>query len=429
MRLLIAGVLVISGCELPSAKQPFTGAVPPHVDIDMGGTFTFGSRGELSLALAKACTVNLGPGGAWQNDCEPQRLEQIAVMAHTPWNADIRGTWNDASHLVFWIDWRASGIDPLAEETATLLARPWAVSGTQWQPTSADSEAMLKLVSAATETETELVPGGPPPKLEITTFEADGGALRGGGVSTLVVRIANSGAGAAYRVRVTLRSRIDALHGRHLSFGKIRPGSDKTRTVKVKVPLSEAGRDVMLVLTASEGNGNAPPSVNRRVAIVATPEAPALVLQCSFAGHKSPRPHVQAGDRLAVRCVVSNTGDAAASAVGLEASIGPQVLARSKPIAVGVAGRVTVDTDVVVPRALPIGTPFDVVVTARDRASASTTRHTIGAVVGKPTPCTPGQLSRAQYDAKLKEARAAEAAGAITKADVDKYDAELTACL
>ena len=40
-----------------------------------------------------------------------------------------------------------------------------------------------------------------------------------------------------------------------------------------------------------------------------------------------------------------------------------------------------------------------------------------------------GQLTRAQYRTKLNELRAAVAAGDLTQAQLDRYDAELVTCL
>jgi hypothetical protein len=48
---------------------------------------------------------------------------------------------------------------------------------------------------------------------------------------------------------------------------------------------------------------------------------------------------------------------------------------------------------------------------------------------GKRKVCSAGQLTRARYRAKLTELRAAMAAGDITQAQLDRYDAELIMCL
>ena len=65
-------------------------------------------------------------------------------------------------------------------------------------------------------------------------------------------------------------------------------------------------------------------------------------------------------------------------------------------------------------------------------AGASAARLAQGEVtviVGKPRLCKPGQLTRAQYAAKLTELRAAAAAGDLTQDQLDRYETELVGCL
>jgi hypothetical protein len=69
------------------------------------------------------------------------------------------------------------------------------------------------------------------------------------------------------------------------------------------------------------------------------------------------------------------------------------------------------------------------VITARDRDSSRTARTTIVGVVRKPRLCTPGQLTTAQYQAKIADLRAALSAKVLTQDEFDRYDAELVACL
>jgi len=103
--------------------------------------------------------------------------------------------------------------------------------------------------------------------------------------------------------------------------------------------------------------------------------------------------------------------------------------ARSQGQALAPGKRATFDVPVVVPRGLPIDAPVEIAIIARDRGSSRSARATITGVVRKPTLCEPGQLTRAQYQAKITELRAAVTAGDIAQAQFDKYDAELTACL
>jgi hypothetical protein len=356
-------------------------------------------------------------------------LGKIQVIAQTPWGQDIRGIWNGPAYIEFRPDWKAAEIDPLAADAPAIVARPWAISGTQWLPSSAEAATILTLIGDATDTQAELVRGGPPPNLEVTTFAIDGDTLHVGRPGTLNVRIANHGSGAAYRVVATTRSSIEALHGRRLSFGSIKPGADKVRTLQVKVPVSETARDTMLVLELSEGNGVAPGNINRRIPIAPSTAAPMLAVQCTVQGHKVARPDLDAGQRVTLRCTVDNTGDAEAKLVELEVSVARGEPARSAPQVIAVSGHLRFKVPIIVPRTLPIDAPVEIAITARDRQSSQTARTTIVGVVRKPKLCVRGQLTRAQYQAKVTELRASVAAGDLTQAQLDRYDAELVACL
>ncbi len=429
-KIVIACALAIGACVTPESR-PFIGTLPKDAKLDLAGVFTLSPDGALHLALTKRCTATISTFGRVTYDapCDRNVLDSIRVIAHTPWNQDIRGTWADSGHIAFLADWKATGIDPLADNVATLVARPWVISGTEWTPTSADAEAILKQLSDATETETTVVKGGPPPSLEVTTFELDGDALHAGQASTLNVRIVNRGSGAAYRVVATTRSSIEALHGRRLSFGLIKPGADKVRTLKLTVPASETAHDTMLVLALSEGNGVAPHNVSRRLPIAPSTAAPVLGVHCTVGGKDVVRPDLDAGQRFNLRCTVDNTGDAVAKQVELEVSVASRAPARSPPQAIAVAGHLGFDVPIIVPRELPIDAPVEISIVARDRQSSRTARTTVVGVVRKPKLCVPGQLTHAQYQAKVAELRAALVNKYLTQDEFDRYDSELVACL
>lgn len=419
-------VIVVAACVTPQGSRPFAGTLPPDTSLDMAGALTFSPDGKLRLALTEPCIVEIRSVHA---NCDRVRLDQIQIVAHTPWNQDIRGTWNGPAYVEFRTDWKATGIDPLAADAPAIVARPWSISGTQWSPTPAEAAVILKLIGDATETETEMVRGGPPPKLEVATLAVDGDALRAGRPSTLVVRIANHGSGAAYRVTATTRSSIEALHGLRLSFGSIQPGADKVRKLQVTIPAAETARDTMLVLEVSEGNGVAPGNLSRRIPVAPSTAAPALAVRCAVEGRKVGRPDFDAGQSLTLHCTVDNTGDAEAKLVELEVSVAGGDPERSAPQAIAVSGHRTIDVPITVPRTLPIDAPVEIAITARDRPSSRTAKTTIVGAVRKPKLCVRGQLTRAQYRGKVEELRAEVTAGVITQADFDRYDAELVACL
>ena len=211
--------------------------------------------------------------------------------------------------------------------------------------------------------------------------------------------------------------------------GAIKPGADKVHKRQATLPASETAHDTMLVLALSEGNGAAPRNASRRIPIEPSTAAPVLAMRCAIVGHEAARPDLDAGQNLMVRCQVENTGNAEARQVNLDAAIGDGAQGHSAPQPVPAAGRATIDVAITVPRGLPINAPVEIAITARDRASSRSARATVVGVVRKPRLCEPGQLTRAQYQAKIAELRSAVTAGDITQAQFDRYDAELVACL
>jgi hypothetical protein len=424
-------MLVLFACASGAGQRPFAGPLPNDTQLDMAGTFTLSPDGDLLLMLAQPCIVEKVAKLREQTvalPCDRAHRDAIRVVAVTPWADEIRGTWSDANNITFHVDWKHSRLDPLAADAAAVVGRPWTISGTQWMPTSAEAERILTLTAVATETEIDLRHGEPAPSLEVTLFDVDGHALHAGGEATLAVRIANRGPGTAYRVVAMTRSSIDSLHGRQLSFGMIKSGAEKLRRIRVTVPITEAAPDTMLVLVPAEGNGFAPPNVSRRMPITVAETALVLSVHCTIANHDGVRPDVNAGETITLRCMVDNAGKSAAK-VEMEASIAGGTPARSPAQDVRASGRTAFDLPMVISRELTIDSTVEIVVTARDRQLQRSARTTVAGIVRKPKVCAAGQLTREQYRAKLTELRAAVAAGDLTQAQLDRYDAELVTCL
>lgn len=426
MRVTLAfGCMVAAAsCATAPPRLPFTGVLPEKISVDMAGEFTISPNGTLVLALARPCSQAVY--GAFQ--CTHTSLDLIKVVAHTPWNQDLIGTWRDASHLEFEVDWRATAIDPLADNAAQMAARPWLISGGQWTPTPTEVAAILEFIGNATDTEVEVIRGGPAPKLEVSSSIADD-VLHTGDQSTLIVRIANHGAGAAYRVVVTTRSSIEALHGLRLSFGAIDPGAYKDRTLRVTVPTSETAPDTLLVLTVSEANGFMPDNVSRRMSIKPSIVAPLLGVQCTIPGRSTAKLEFNAGQQLSLRCAVGNKGTAIAQSVDLDVSISGTALFHSAPRAIAAAEHAMFDAPITIPRDAPVGSTIEIAIAARDQPSSRSARTVLSGVVRKQRLCTPGQLTREQYRKRIEDLRKAKDAGALSQPEFDGYDAELLACL
>jgi hypothetical protein len=411
-----------------SGAHPFAGPLPDGTTLDLSGSVDLSLTGELTLTLRDGCLAQHSTADGHKTvnvACAAVERNAIRVIAVPPWQAASQGTWIDARHVVFQIDWAKTHLDVLAADATTVAARPWNISGLTWQPTAADVGQILHLAGKATETEGELVRGGEAPKLEITSFEVPDG-LHAGGRATLAVQIANRGPGAAYRVAATTSSSMPALHGKRLEFGAIQPGAEKLRRVAVEVPSGETSPDAMVVLVVSEGNGFAPGTMSRRWPVsIAEPD---LAMHCVIPEYPAAQPEIAAGTHVTVRCVVENSGGGAARAV-LEVSINGATPTRSSAQDVLPWGRGVFVASIVIPRELAASSTVQLAITARDTRLGRETQTTLNATVGKPKLCDAGKLTRKQYDAKIRELRATVASGDMTQVQLDRYDAELILCL
>lgn len=439
--------LSVVACFPRGESLPYVGRLPPDTYVDLRGTFTFSQAGELTLELARPCEVEhsmvrVGSSGsaprsrtAWSAEagrigqgehapCDRVHLGRVLIVATTPWHEQVEGVWTDASHLVFRVDWEDSGLDPLTPDLATVVAMPWSISGARWTPSAIEARRILQLIGAA---KTEKVAQGGVPHLEITRFEASDGTLHAGGEAIVVVGIANHGPGTAYRVVATTRSGFSGLHGKHVNFGRIKPGTERLRQLRLTVPASEASPDAMLVVTVEEGNGFSPHDFPRRIPIAPAPMAAGLKVSCSIPGQSS-RADLNAGDHVVMHCVVDNAGAGAAN-VKVETSISGEDPIESPAQRVAPAGRASFDVPIAIPRELVIDSKVEIAITARDADLARSAHTTVVGVIRKPKLCAFGELTRAQYRAKLAELRAAVAGGNLTRSQFDRYDAELVTCL
>ncbi|MCE9579005.1 MAG: hypothetical protein K8W52_38125 [Deltaproteobacteria bacterium] len=433
---LILASLALVACEpaLPSAAHPMPVSAPADTVVHLTGELLFDARGALTLTLDEPCRA--GKRSPYRpsvlqpelTECDRARLAAVAVHAVTPWGYRVRGEWLDARRIVFRVRWEQSGLDPLADDAVATTSSAWAIGNLAWLPSPAEAARMIQLVGAATDTQADLVAGGAAPSLEVTTFEVADGALQAGGRGTLTVAIANRGPGIAYRVVAQTRSSVTSLHGLRISFGMIKPGATKVRRLAVEVPYTENAPDTMLVVAVAEGNGYAPRNVSRRITIRPVQTAPVLAIRCAIADHAPDRPEVEAGENITVRCAVDNTGQIAAE-VDLQATIAGVAPVASPVREIAAGGHAVFDLPVAIPRNLTLDAPVELTVEARDQRFQRTATATIAGIVRKPRLCIPGQLTRAQYNAKIAELRAAAAAGDLTQAELDRYDAELVGCL
>src|ERR1041384_748761 len=111
-------IAVAVSCFTPAPRHPYVGSLPGYpgyIDLDIDGHFVVTPSGDLQLDLDKGCEVRK-TGTSGSDGCPPNFLEQIKVIAHSPWGQDIEGAWTHPGQIVFRIDWTTTGIDPLADD-------------------------------------------------------------------------------------------------------------------------------------------------------------------------------------------------------------------------------------------------------------------------------------------------------------------------
>lgn len=143
------------------------------------------------------------------------------------------GTWYD-NGVRFSVDWRGSPYDPLDPRIADLVAEGWRVGASsseaiRWRPRPPDVERMVVALGDATDTQTIVATGGPPPQLEVSDLSVPGGELASGISAEISLTVTNRGQGPAYRVAAVLRSSLEPMHGLRFHSassprGKARPG-------------------------------------------------------------------------------------------------------------------------------------------------------------------------------------------------------------
>jgi hypothetical protein len=131
---------------------------------------------------------------------------------------------------------------------------------------------------------------------------------------------------------------------------------------------------------------------------------------------------------VSLHCTLDNA-TAAAAQIALDVTVGGGPAVHAPPRAVAANGHAEVDVPVTIPRDAALDATVELAVNAHDRKGKLTARTSVVSAVRKRKLCAPGELSREQYRAKMNELRAAVAAGDMTQAQLDRYDAELVACL
>ncbi len=365
----------------------------------------------------------------------PEELGPFTLVA--PWGASAKARMDAQSVVAFTLPWRQLGLDPLADDTQTLLAKPWklippgARSEMTWTPTREEATALVAALGYATETETIVRTDEPPPNLEVVEFEVEGPAIHAGTPARLSLRLMNKGGGGAFRVIATTRSSEPALHGLRFSFGWIGPGATKTRTVTADVPRKVDAKSAMIVVSFQEANQHQPGNYSKRFEITQNAAVANIAIGCSLEGarEREQRLWVDAGQSVVVACRMHNRGGLAAAGTTVTVSLDGAELARQTVGTLQPDGKTEARLGISIPTTVEPEQQLELVVTATETASETTSRTRLIAFGRMPALCPDGKLTRAVYRRKRAKLEAALRKGDLTQEEFDRYDAELVGCL
>jgi hypothetical protein len=442
---LVLGVLLLcaGGCVAPQdlANEP-RGASEPDFVLSGGKVHLEADQGALVLRLdASSCSRPRVVARSYTviERCPafPKTGWQAARLL-TPWGTKVLPSQGGAGGVAFRIDWSKTGVDPLAVGATTHLEKPWRIESpdadepAEWQPGAGDLAAMLVLIGDATDTQVEVADVSAAPQVEVVSLRTDDD-LRNGTSGQLVATVHNKGAGAAYRLIATTRSNIPALSGLQLSFGRLAPGESKTRRLRVELPRTNGEDEALVVLLFHEAHRFAPTQVSARFPVKPAVDVAQLAITCQFldlaAGPGDPRPLVDAGQTANLSCEVKNEGAPVADLRVVATVSGPQGHVTSAPFSLGTGRAHKVLLAIDVPQDAAIDSELSLVVETAGGKDAPIARTRLVALVSRPQICPDGQLTREEFARKRDELRRKLDAGLITKAEYQKYEAELVACL
>jgi hypothetical protein len=173
--------------------------------------------------------------------------------------------------------------------------------------------------------------------------------------------------------------------------------------------------------------------VNARFPVLPAVDVAQLTIACKLpdlaTGPRDPRPLVDAGQTTNLSCEVRNDG-APVTEVRVVATIeGREAHVTSTPFSLGTGKTHQVLLAIDVPQDAAIDSELGLVVETAGGKDAAVARTRLVALVARPQICPDGKLSREEFARKRDELRRKLGAGLITKAEYQKYEAELVACL
>ena len=361
----------------------------------------------------------------------PTNLADPEVSVRTPWGAVQRATApGNSANLA--IDWKASGVDPLADASVAGIASGWSIGfgaagdEASFELSADDLTAARVAIGDATDTQYQTGAATDEAVLVAQVVEPD--ALAVGGAGTLRVIVSNRGPQPAYRVVANTRSSIEALHGIQLSFGRIDVGATKVREQLIRIPATADDKTALVVVDVRGQNGATANASHRYTLTAAKASATAMIDVSCALGTAEAAP----GDRVHVGCTVKNIGGQRATAVAYVLSIGTARAPTNGPAVIEAGASRSVDLVGKVPATAEVGSDLQVNVAIVGSDLRPSTRsmklHIVASDVTASGICAQ-TLTRDQYSAKRKKLQSALQAGALTQDDFDKYDTQMVACI
>jgi hypothetical protein len=356
----------------------------------------------------------------------PNDLVARNVSLRAPWGQVYQGAIASGV-LEIKIDWKTTGIDPLANRDLSALRSGWVVHSEDGivdasvELTDDELRAMFAMIGTATDNDYSNAPAGQHAELA-AVFSNEAGA---NGANRIVLSVTNHGPDPAYKVIAQLKSSSTALHGIQLSFGRINRGETKTKSKDIATVNNGDELDPTVVAAVTSANA-APASAKGKIRLVVKrKQVVPLQLSCSSLD-KEPAP----GQRLRVQCESSNPGDDLVRGVSYQLAIDKAAATPvSGPAELAPHAHLKFELAPILPATAKLGSALRITITMNAPNAPPVQQQIAIDVVEFHGICKQGKLTRDAYRIKRKRLQAALAAHALSQEEFDGYDSEMVSCI
>lgn len=425
-RVLLAVVPLVACAPAPYFTlkgPPMTTATLSSVQVDASGIQLVVDARCTREAIEHWCPLS-------NPQCSPKpiivRHEPASCKAAAPTPTSVRTPWGklySGTGTAVAIDWRESGIDPLAPDAAQALATGWHVSSEslgldmEYKPNEVELETIRQVIGAATDTQYDLDPSAKPTQITVAMIDA-------GSPNTVTIAVTNSGTVPAYRVVAKLRSSHGPIHNTQVSFGRIDPQTTKTRS-RVVVGLLNDGDDATPMVLAEVAGANADrANANRRITLTRETSG-GVVFECE--AHDK---EVVPGQRVRIECNLTNNRSAPIKGLSYTLSVADgKPTPNSGPAELAAGDHVKIELALVMPADAKSQQKVELHAAVTGAGISLQSTPIVMQVSKLETSCVDKKLTQDEYRVKRKRLQAARDSGALTQDEFDKYDADLIGCL